>query len=158
MLIGYMRSPKRARQKNRRFGRGTPDAGGLLFHMPVDHYAPAVIALMPLCHQILVPGPELLGVGRTDGRAFAPDMRLPDAKDGVSDAPDRHAQVLFMDKAATDVEQIFIAFTMTASADPFQSRIGSKPEQAQEQAFLQRGTIKIFPRSRTLKCITEADA
>src|SRR5262249_43815802 len=50
------------------------DAGRFLFNVPVDHDPRPAIANVPLGHQILVPGAELFGIGRTGGGAFAPDV------------------------------------------------------------------------------------
>ena len=40
---------------------------------------------MPFRKQVLIPGPELLGVGGTRRRAFTPDMGGANAEDGVDD-------------------------------------------------------------------------
>ena len=58
------------------------DAGRLPFHVPVDHHAATTVAEVPLGHQVLVPGSELLGVGRHTV-VRSPDMRLTDSKDRV---------------------------------------------------------------------------
>jgi hypothetical protein len=39
--------------------------------VPVDHHPAAAVADVPLGHEVLVPGAELLGVGGTGGGAFA---------------------------------------------------------------------------------------
>ena len=61
--------------------------------MPVDHDAAAAVADVPLRHQVLVPGAELLGVGGTCRRALAPDAGVAGTQGGVDDLRDRLAQL-----------------------------------------------------------------
>ena len=44
--------------------------------MPVDHDAAAAVADVPLRRQVLVPGAEVLGIGRAGRRPVAPDRRV----------------------------------------------------------------------------------
>src|SRR5713101_9252897 len=72
------------------FGRRTRlelrvNTGGVFLDMPIDHHPTAAVAHMPFREEVLIPGPELLGVGGTRSRAFTPDVRGATAEDGVDD-------------------------------------------------------------------------
>ena len=72
------------------FGRRTRlelrvNTGSVFLDMPIDHYPTAAVAHMPFRKQVLIPGPELLGVGGTRGGAFTPDVHGSDAEDRVGD-------------------------------------------------------------------------
>src|SRR5712692_2475904 len=74
--------------------------------MPIDHDPAPSIADMPFGHQVLIPGRELAGVGRTGGGAFSPDLRLAGLERVVEDFSNRQPQVISGEEAAAGVEQI----------------------------------------------------
>ena len=72
------------------------DTGGFSLHVPVDHDPAAAMANVPLGHQVLIPGAELLAVGRARGGAFPPDVAQARRQRGIDHAPDGFPQgVLF---------------------------------------------------------------
>ena len=50
------------------------DAHRMAFDVPVDHDAPAAISDVPLGHEVLVQGAEVLGIRGAGGRARPPQM------------------------------------------------------------------------------------
>jgi hypothetical protein len=59
--------------------------------MPIDHHPAASVAHVPFREEILIPGPELFGIGGTRGRAFPPDVDSTNAEDRVDDFGNRVA-------------------------------------------------------------------
>ena len=77
------------------------DAELLLLDVPVDHHARAAVAVVPLGHQVGVPGAELLGIRRA-GRALAPQQHVADLERLVDDLDDRAAQPVAGEVQATE--------------------------------------------------------
>ena len=90
------------------------DAGRLLLHVPVDHHPAAAVADVPLGHQVLIPGAELLGVGGAGRRAFAPDLREAHAEDGVDHLGDGVPQLVPGDEPPPHVEEILVGGAVLA--------------------------------------------
>ena len=71
--------------------------------MPVDHDAAPAIARVPLGHQVLVVGTELLGVGRAGGGGVTLNSRVANAEDAVDNFGDGCAQCILLHETAFDV-------------------------------------------------------
>ena len=82
------------------------DAGGFAVDVPVDHDAATAVAGVPLGHQVLIPGSELLGVGSAGRGAFAPDRSGPLRQGGIDDLPDGGAKLVFGDVTTANTEQV----------------------------------------------------
>ena len=102
----------------------------MLFDVPVDHYPFALVPQVPLGHQVLIPGPELCGVGGAGGRAFSPDVGLAHLENGIGHIYNRSSQVFLVDEAATGVDQFVVALPMLSLADALEARIGPHPIEA----------------------------
>src|SRR5215831_9118942 len=67
------------------------NTGGVCLDVPIDHYPAASVAHVPFREEVLIPGPELLGIGGTRGGAFSPDVGSANAEDRVDDCGNRVA-------------------------------------------------------------------
>src|SRR4051812_30365458 len=114
------------------------DAGALALDVPVDHHAAAAVPGVPLGHQVLVPGAELLGIrGARRRRALAPDTRVAGAQGGVDHASDRLAQVLAGDEAPPNLEQVLVGDRALAGDHALEAGVGAEPVQAEKEALLE---------------------
>lgn len=52
------------------------DAQRFALDVPVNHDAATAVADMPLCRQVLIPGTEVLGIGRARICAGSPDCGI----------------------------------------------------------------------------------
>ena len=134
------------------------DAGAVALDMPVDHDTTATVADVPLRHQVLIPGAELLGVGGTCRRALAPDARMAGTQCGVDDLRDRLAQALARDEAPAHIEQLPVGEIILACRHALETGVGADPVQAQQQPFLKCRTREVFVVSDGAEGIGEADA
>ena len=91
---------------------------------------------MPLSHEILIPGPEPLGIGGARRRAFTPDLGQASRKDPVCHHRDRIAQGIALQKAPPRVQEFAIGHPKPAGDDALQSGIGAKSVQTQQRASL----------------------
>ena len=108
------------------------DTGGLLVHMPVDHDPATVIADVPFGQEVLIPGTELLRVRGARRGAFTPDVWESHPKDGIDNLGNRVAQLVFLEIAAADIEQVVEALAVLTGADALESRVGAEAIEAQE--------------------------
>ncbi len=70
------------------------DAQRLALDVPVDHYAAAAVAHVPLRGEILVPGPEVLRVRSAGSGAVSPNRRIARVESPVRDDGSRLAQLV----------------------------------------------------------------
>jgi hypothetical protein len=108
----------------------------------VDHDAAAAIAHMPFREQVLIPCPELLGIGCARRGSFAPDLRLAAAEDRVADTRNGCSQLLFCDVAPPDVLQVGVAVPASAAAHPLEACVGSESIKTEQQAAAQHVSIE----------------
>jgi hypothetical protein len=113
---------------------------------------------MPLGHEVLVPGPELLAVGGAGSRPLAPDVGETDGQRGIHDAADGLAQGGGVDKAPAYVEQVRIADLAVTGGHTFEPRIGAQAVEAQQQAPLQDLPRQGFTGGEGLECLGETQA
>ena len=67
------------------------NTGGVFLDVPIDHHPATAVAHVPFREEILIPGPELLGIGGTRGGAFPPDVGSANTEDRVDDCGNRVA-------------------------------------------------------------------
>src|SRR5260370_13703878 len=121
--------------------------------MPIDEHAWATITSMPVSHQILVPGRELLGVGGAGGSAFSPDLGEPNAEDGVGHLGNGSPHGIFGQKAVVGVEQVTVTLAMVARTRPLEANIRTESIEAEQQAFLNRRPIQILAPGQAFEVI-----
>ena len=106
---------------------------------------------MPLGHQILVPGPELLRVRGTRGRAFAPQGRIADTENGIAHLRNRRSQMLFRDITPPNVLQVGVAVLASPTAHALEARVGAQPCPASSLPINSRATAR--PSGRSLPAV-----
>ena len=71
--------------------------------MPVDEYAGATIASMPLGQQVLIDGMKFLGIRGAGGGGCSPDHFQASVKQGVHHLRNRRSHMLLVQIAPPDV-------------------------------------------------------
>lgn len=128
---------------------------GILLYMPVDHHPATFVASVPLGHQILVPGAELLGVRGAGGGGLTPNVGQPDAKDSIGHIANRLRKRRFRDKLTLDLAQIRGADAMLTVRNSLNAEISSCCVETKQQPLAQLLRGKCFTVACTLEVLSK---
>jgi hypothetical protein len=84
-------------------------------------------------------------------------FRQPGLENGVDHLDDCRPQMLFSDEAPPHVQEVAIPLALLVPAHPLQPGVGPQAVEAQEQPPLNRRTIELLARCRTLELIGKVD-
>ena len=140
-VVDHALDHRRDLGRGRRFELGV-DAQRFPLDVPVDHDAAAAVADMPLRRQVLVPGAEVLGIGRAGGCSVAPDRRVAGVQRAVGHDGDRPPQRLDAEIAPPHVGEVLVGHPGSEPRHALQAGVGSDPVQAKQQPRLQDRPIQ----------------
>ena len=126
--------------------------------MPIDHDAAAAVACVPFGQQVLIPGPELLRVRSARCRSFSPYLRRSRPHGGIHDFSDGGAELILIDVAAANVEQVLIVGALLSGAHALDASIRSQPVDGKQKALLKHFPIQVLPQCGAPKYVGEPDA
>src|SRR3954466_3288863 len=109
------------------------DAHRTALDVPVDHHPAPAVAGVPLGHQVLVEGAEVLAVRSAGSHALTPDPGVTRGERRVDHTPGRIAQGVGVDITASRVQQLFVAEAVPADGEALQPSIGTQSIQTQQQ-------------------------
>ena len=118
----------------------------------------AAVAGVPLGHQVLVEGAEVLAVRGAGRRALAPDPGMARGQRRVDHAPGRVAQGVGVDVAPARVQQLLVAEAVPADGEALQPGVGAEAVEAEQQPAPHLVAVGRLARRRRREGGGEADA
>ncbi len=134
------------------------DAQRFSLDVPVDHDAAAAVADVPLRREVLVPGSEVLGVGRAGRRPIAPDGRVAGVQRAVGHDGDRPPQRVDAEVAPPHVGEVLVGHPGLQGRHAPQAGVGPDPVQAEQEPRLQDRPIQGLVGGRALQGLGEVQA
>src|SRR3954462_15920597 len=102
------------------------DAHRTALDVPVDHHPAPAIAGVPLGHQVLVEGAEVLAVRRAGSRALTSDPGGTRGERRVDHTPGRIAQGVGVEITASREQEFLVAEAVPADGEALQPSIGTQ--------------------------------
>jgi len=112
--------------------------------VPIDHHPGAAIPRVPLGRQVLVEGPELLGIGGAGRGRVAPDLRQSGGEDRIDDPRDRRAERVAGEEAPPGVAGLALALAMVARAHAPRADSGPQAVAAEEETLLEGVAVQLL--------------
>jgi hypothetical protein len=124
----------------------------------IDHDAAAAITNVPLRGEVLVPGPEVLGIRRAGGRAVTPDPRIAGMQRAVSNNGNHLSQRVDRNVSAPNIGEILCGRAGLKPGHALKPGIRSDPIEAEQEPGAQDRAIQGLVRGRALQNVGEVQA
>jgi len=138
--------------------RDDPASRRIVQHCPGRDDTATTVARVPLGHQVLVEGAEMLAVRGAGGRALAPDPGVAHGKRRVDHPPGRVAQGVSVDVAPARVQQLLVAEAVPADRQALQPGVGAQAVEAEQQPAPHLVAVDRLAGCRGGEGVGEADA